>query len=455
VAARVHAVSSDQQPLEASVKSSGGSINHSFHTVNAFAATVSRAERARLASDPSVAEILPDTLVKLPAAGSGQMVRITPRARAHSSTGPAPAANGGQQICPSDPSKPLLEPEALGIIHATEAQQLVTGAGVKVAFVADGLDINNPDFVRPDGSHVFVDYRDFTGEGINAPTDGAEAFGDASSIAAQGRVVYDLSNYVNAAHPLPAGCNIILRGVAPGASLVGMKVFAKGGLAFTSTIIQGLDWAVSQDHVNVLNESFGNDDLPDTDQDVTKQFNRLAVAAGVTVTTSTGDQGTANTIGSPASDPSTIATGATTQFQHFAQTDRGGYQLSPHGWVNENIAEFSSAGFTQDGRTVDLVAPGNENYEACTADIAQYDECTNFAGQPSNVRYFGGTSESAPLTAGAAALVIQAYRQTHAGASPSATLVKQILTSNTTDLNIQPRRPPGLSGDPLHRARRG
>ena len=232
------------------------------------------------------------------------------------------------------------------------------------------------------------------------------------------------------------GCNIILRGVAPGASLVGMKVFAKGGSAFTSTILQGMDWAVSQDHVNVLNESFGSDNLPDTDQDVTKQFNRLAVAAGVTVTVSSGDQGTANTIGSPASDPSAISVGATTQFQHFAQTDRGGYQLSPHGWVNENIAEFSSGGFTQDGRTVDLVAPGNENYEACTADTTQYDECTNFAGQPSNLRYFGGTSESSPLTAGAAALVIQAYRQTHGGASPAATLVKQIITSNTNDLNI-------------------
>ena len=113
-----------------------------------------------------------------------------------------------------------------------------------MAFFADGVDINNPDFIRPDGSHVFIDYRDFTGDGPNAPTGGAEAFGDASSIAAQGRQVYDISNFVNPAHPLPPGCTITVRGVAPGASLIGMKVFS--ARAFVSTIIQGMDWAVTR-----------------------------------------------------------------------------------------------------------------------------------------------------------------------------------------------------------------
>ena len=146
--------------------------------------------------------------------------------------------------CPSDPAKPLLEPEALQLTHdayddssTPSAQQIATGKGVTVAFLADGLDINNPDFIRADGSHVIVDYQDFSGEGPNAPTPGGEAFGDASSIAAQGREVYDLSAFVNPSHPLPPGCNIRVLGMAPGASLVGLKVFPIGGFAFNSTIL--------------------------------------------------------------------------------------------------------------------------------------------------------------------------------------------------------------------------
>ncbi len=135
-------------------------------------------------------------------AGRAQADRRRPRGRARSSRTctirrPAPAEHGsatGQPatvahsgICPTDPAKPLLEPEALQVTNTAfldpatpQAQNLVDGTGVKVAFIADGIDINNPDFIRADGTHVFVDYQDFSGDGPNAPSDAAEAFGDAS-----------------------------------------------------------------------------------------------------------------------------------------------------------------------------------------------------------------------------------------------------------------------------------
>jgi hypothetical protein len=449
ISARRSALSSDQAPLESAVRASGGTIHYSYDTVNAFAATVSKAEIAKLRSNPAVAKVVPDAIVKEPTQGSGTTAggatyNDQPLKRKHLSLkayAKARAADGAQQVCPANPADPIIAPEGLSLTNVPQAQALgVTGAGVKVAFVADGLDIDNPDFIRPDGSHVIADFQDFSGNGTGTQSGGAEAFGDASTIAAQGNVTYDLSQETNANNPLPAGCNIKIEGVAPGSTLYAMKVFGDSNNAFTSTIIQGMNWAVAVDHVNVLNESFGGDDLPDTDQDVTKQFNRLATAAGVVVTTSSGDQGTANTIGSPASDSAVgggeIAVAATTQFQGLAQTTRGAYQLFHDGWLNDNIANFSSSGFTQDGTTVDLAAPGNESFEPCTPNPDLYANCINLNGAPSNIGTFGGTSESSPFTAGVAALMIQAYRQTHNGQTPSPQLVRSIITSNATDLQI-------------------
>jgi hypothetical protein len=273
---------SDQAPFAAQVGATGGHLTHQYETLNAFSATVSPSEAVNLAANPAVAEVVPDTKITV-----GQ----TPSAPTGAKGPPATAPGVGSGVlCPTNPAKPLLEPEALQLTHTAfadpttpQAQNLETGTGVTVAFFADGLDINNPDLIRPDGSHVVVDYRDFSGDGINAPTTGEEAFGDASSIAAQGREVYDLSSVVNSAHPLPAGCTITVRGVAPGASLVAMKVQDDQGNLWGSALLEGLDWAVNVDHVNVLSESVGSNPIPDTMNDLLRQFNEQATAAGVTV----------------------------------------------------------------------------------------------------------------------------------------------------------------------------
>ena len=88
----------------------------------------------------------------------------------------------------------------------------------------------------------------------------------------------------------------------------------------------------------------------------------------------------------------------------------------------------------QDGQTISLVAPGELNWALCSTDTAMYSECVNFAGKPTPIQETGGTSESAPLTAGVAALVIQAYGKTHGGSAPSPALVKQFITSTADDI---------------------
>lgn len=420
---RVQVTNSDQAPLVARAKSHGGKDFRQLHVANAFATAVPAAEAAALAADPSVAAVVPDKLIKAPS-----LNRERP-----SKAAPGPVSN---LVCPSDPSKPLVEPEALDLTHTTEAHRISTGKGVRVAFLADGVDPNNADFIRPDGSHVFVDYQDFSGEGPFAPTGGGEAFGDASAIAAQGRQTYDLADYVNPAHPLPPGCTIRVLGMAPGAELVGLKIFPAGGFAFNSSVLEALDYAVTHDHVDVINESFGSNQFPDTNDDPTAVFNEELVRAGIVITASSGDAGDFNTIGSPASSPGVISTGGTTMFRSYAQTTGNGFQLSNGKYRSNAISALSSGGFTQPGRTIDLVAPGDLGWALCSTDVDIYQNCFDNKDEPSPIQQFGGTSQSAPLTAGAAALVIQAYRDSHHGASPSADLVRRLLTSTSEDLGL-------------------
>ena len=196
----------------------------------------------------------------------------------------------------------------------------MTGKGVKVAFIADGLDTTILGFTRRDGTPVFFDYQDFAGDPAGTPTGGGEAFGDASSIAAQDDpngtpLFFDLNQFVNAAHPLPSPCDIRIRGMAPGASLAGLKAFGPAGTAPNSVIIQAIEYAVFTDDVDVINESFGGNPFPDNDNDPVSLADRAAVAAGITVVASTGDSGYNGTMGSPSTASYVISAGASTQFR--------------------------------------------------------------------------------------------------------------------------------------------
>ncbi|MBB4922527.1 peptidase [Kitasatospora kifunensis] len=442
-----------QAPLLDQVKKAGGTDIKSFVVGNAFSATVSPALRAQLAANPAVASVVADQTVKVtppaptkPGADSDTAATTVPTGGAKSDAKVAAPDTKGDSydpnaVCPSDPSKPLLEPEALYSTHTEStpgqpgAHEIADGKGVKVAYIAGGLDPNNPDFIRPDGSHAVVDYKDFSGDGFFSQSGGGEAFGDASAMIAQGRQTYDLSKFVNPSHPLPAGCNIRIEGISPGASLVALQAGAE--LMPNSAILQSIDYAVSVAHVDVLNESFGSNVTPDSGaHDTISLFNDMAVAAGVTVAVSSGDSGINGTVGTPATDPNVISAGASTDNQNYAQTGYAAFQFSNGTWANNRISALSSGGVTQAGRTIDLVAPGESDWALCSTNLSLYSDCTNFNGQPSGIQPFGGTSQAAPLTAGAAADVIQAYRDSHNGASPKPALVKQFLTGTAADLGL-------------------
>lgn len=436
-AQRLAAIRAEQAPLISQLGSMGARTVMSTNSLNAVIATVPAAGMSALTANPAVAQVIPNATIP----GPSPIV----------ADGPAQAATPAKQTGPSAtlPScgtakKPELDPEALANIHATPAELgSIDGTGVTVATIADGLDTTNPDLQRnaafasagsPAGSPVATEV-DFSGDPAGTPTEGGEMFGDVSSIAAQGNQTYDLSQFVNVTHPLPAGCDIKIVGAAPGASVLALKVFAENSTTTNSAFLQAINYAVAHG-VKVINESFGSNPFPATAVDLTEEADNAAVAAGITVVVSAGDAGFTSTIGSPSADPNVISVGASTTFRSYAQYAFGGINdPSANGKVaDNNISSLSSGGFTQAGGTVDLVAPGDLNWALCTPNLTLFTDCFNENGAPAPIQSFGGTSESAPLTSAAAADVIQAYASTHGGTDPSPALVKQILISTATDI---------------------
>jgi subtilisin family serine protease len=460
ISSRRTSFQSTQSPVLAQMSAAGAQDVQTYSVIDAVSATVSSSEVTALQANPAVKEVIPDQLVPISspsssalstatgttsgatAPGADVLARRSTKAPRSHALSPQETAGAGA-VCSSSPSAPQLNPQALSLIHAnsdqpgaqTAASLGFTGAGVKVAFIADGLNIDNPDFIRANGQHVFVDYKDFTGEGTDTVTGGEEAFGDAGSIAAQGRKVYNVAGF--GPHATTTPCYIRIEGVAPGASLVGLDIFGANNAGYSSTILDAINYAVGTDHVNVLNESFGSNNYPDdvATLDLIKQANDDAVAAGTTITVSSGDAGMTSTLGSPATDPEVISAGATTSYRIDLQDGYGGAQFPGiTGYLDNDISSFSSGGYDQQGQTVDVVAPGELNWSLCSKQVKIYEDCRNYNGKPTNFLPFGGTSESAPLTAGVAALVDQAYDKTH-GTYPTPAVVKQIIASTADDIN--------------------
>ena len=408
---------SDQAPLVASIREHGGTDVIQLTAPNAIAAKLPAAEVARLRASPSVAEIVADPSVQVgePNPAPQPAMKVQP-ARRNASACP---------FNPAGPSKPLQEPEADTDIHASTdnphapdmANSIATGKGVIVANMGANQLAGNPNFQRADGSHVVIDAPDYTADHSND-----EDYGDVSSIAAQGNVVYQYSMALPFSG-LPADCTFVIKGDAPDASVVDLSQIDTPILGL-SQIIAGIDNAVVTEHADVISESFGSSSLPGSRSgQLLAQADEAAVAAGVTVVESAGDSGDSGTMISAADDPAVISAGAVDNFRLVALAH--GYR----GYVSNNMAALSSGGTAPTGKVVDLLAPGYFGGEAACADGS--------GGCPPSypTESMRGTSESAPLIAGAAADVIQAYRQTHHGASLTPAMVKEILTSTSTDLN--------------------
>ena len=189
------------------------------------------------------------------------------------------------------------------------------------------------------------------------------------------------------------------RGVAPGASLVSVKVAGADGSTDVSVVIAGLQWVLENKArygIRVLNLAFGTDSSQSYRIDPLNYAVEQVWLGGVFVVTSAGNRGPdAGTINKPGDDPFVITVGAA---DLKGTSDRD----------DDVVAPFSSWGLTPDGFVKpDLVAPGitivAPRAAGSTVDQLYPD------GRVGDWYLKGtGTSQAAAIVSGVAALMLQA-----------------------------------------------
>jgi serine protease AprX len=212
-------------------------------------------------------------------------------------------------------------------------------------------------------------------------------------------------------------------GVAPDARLVSLKVAAADGGSDVSQVIAAIDWVTQHAHdpgmnIRVLNLSYGTDSTQSPSVDPLAYAVERAWRAGIIVVVASGNDGTSRTqLAMPAVDPLVIAVGADDPHSSDAVGD-------------DLVPSFAQRGTT--ARHVDVIAPGVHvlglRDPGSSADVAN-------AGARVGTRFFrgSGTSQSAAVVSGLAALYLQKYPQ----ATPDQ-VKKALMTNSTPPSSVKP-----------------
>jgi serine protease AprX len=252
---------SDATAAQDAVVAAGGKVGLDLSIIGAVSAVVDPGALATLRSDPSV-QVIPDATLH-PTSGS---------------------------FSAQSTSTPGMDTQ-LRAMGTDGEWSPDAGKGVAVALVDTGV-ADTPDL---HGSRL-VRGPDFSGEG-----DGIDHYGHGTFMA--GLIAGDgTASAHSAAHHY---------GVAPGSTLVSVKVSGRDGSTTVSRVIAGIGWVVThvdKYHIGVLNLSFGVDaPMPYVDNPLSAAV-EAAWASGITVVVSAGNNGSKVT--SPGTDPYALTVGA-------------------------------------------------------------------------------------------------------------------------------------------------
>jgi serine protease AprX len=352
-------VAEDSMAVRSAISELGGEVTKDLHIINAFAARLSASAAISLAKSGDVRWISLDAPVE-------QVARPF-----------------------RDPCATGCEPTYfLDTLNVREVwAEGITGAGIGVAIIDSGIQTDRDFSVEPGKPKSRIVWQQSFAADASSSSD---EYGHGTHVAG-----------IAGGHGgSSAG---LYAGVAPEINLINLKVSNDVGMAYESDVVDALQWALENKelfNLRVINLSISST------AEVSYHESPLAAAAeilwfnGVVVVASSGntDAGTATSLinAAPANDPFIITVGATDE---QSTSDR----------ADDTIGSFSAHGTTMDGFSKpEIVAPG-KNIISVLADSSDwsrdYPERTVLDRE-----YFriSGTSLSAPMVAGAAALMLQA-----------------------------------------------
>jgi len=283
----------------------------------------------------------------------------------------------------------------------------------------------------PDGE-FFGLMTDFVGHGTST----------AASITSRGIETYDIYNNTK---------KFTITGVAPNAKIIPVKALWFGDTVYGWLWAAGFDnvehdWKFTgKPRVDIISNSWGVSNFPSfktsPGMDILSLILSILVTPhsldddypGVTIVTSAGNSGHGyGTIGLPTASPYGISVGATTNnvfvgYGSFKDQPRFGNSTSHY---NE-IVDFSSRGPSSIGDPKpDLMSIGAFGFTPSNVLKSEKDS------KDESFSLFGGTSMSAPIVSGSAAILIEGMKKLSQDIDPFT--IKNILMSTATDLKNDP-----------------
>ena len=295
------------------------------------------------------------------------------------------------------------------------------GSGIGVAVIDSGIDAEHFD-LRGGGQRRTVASVDFVGRG---PSN--DPYGHGTHVAGI------IAGNGSSSSQLPRG----YAGIAPGASLLNLRVLDESGHGYLSGVIAAIDFAIAnrqEYNIRILNLSLAAPPVESYRDDPLCQAVERATLAGLVVVTAAGNFGVDPNgnkvyggITSPGTSPAAITVGATNTHGTDARSDDTVARYSSRGPTRSRSVDPETGAIVYDDLAKpDLVAPGVrvvslERYQ--NQIVLHHPEVHVYTGNPREGRYMllSGTSMAAPVVSGAVALMLQA--------NPSLTpnLVKTIL----------------------------